>query len=318
MQVLVPIKETYTETDINKEYSFTRTLFKLPDSYSLLNTSFDPRPAVSAWDKDTNYAKGNKAYTVIEHGGKEYKLVYTAISGGDGVDNIENFPPDSVTFWELDGSFDELSVFDNYLNTQGCIDYRGVLMIYNDSANIAVLNVENTESFIAGFTNSVLTQTFSLQTKLRTVRNFYEYFYKKFSRKKDFLIEKPFINADQMALQFGGNTLVGGIVVGDIMYIGDETFGYNKGNRDFSTKETNKNGNDYIKEGNVAKKYTVDLWIENDLADEVYDFLEGLRAKRCLYSIRDGQSVFGWYKELYMIKENAQKSEYTLEINGVI
>ena len=313
MKVMIPKRYTYTEKDVDENYMYNREVLKLPDKYELMQNGTNPHPLVPSWSKDTDYSAENLVYTIIEHGGKTYRLLYKALTT-----STDKFPPKSPLEWVIVKANDEYTIFDDYLNTQGIIDYRGVKLTYNDNVDVALLNVANCLSFDIKFIN--LETNIDIEAKIysKYAKDFYEYFYDDFIPKVDWFFEKPFINIDKVELTFGGSTEVGTCIVGQSHYIGDALYGYEKRSRDFSKKVTNSSGYDFLQEGNKTKKYVVKLKIHNDLAPQVFSLLQGLSSTLCLYILEDGESVFGWYKDLYMTKSNPVFSDYNLEINGVI
>jgi len=131
--------------------------------------------------------------------------------------------------------------------------------------------------------------------------------------------EKQLVNVNKLTIQLDGDANSGaGVIVGKAFDIGITQYGYKKQSRDFSKKITTTDGYDYLQKGNQSKKYIIKLLIHNNLASDVFDLLQGLSSTLCLYVLEDGEWVFGYYKDLYMIKQNSVLSEYELEINGVI
>ena len=227
----------------------------------------------------------------------------------------------NVLEWEQLPYYGQLAMFDKYMNTKYTLPtYMGFHYTFEDSTieAIAVLGVSGDTAQI-DWTNTTTNIHKEIKLKERVVTSFYEYFFSKFNQKSIIYSSKEVTNIDSVSIQIDGKKVgASAIIVGKEYDIGNTQYGYQKRSRDFSKKSTTKSGYDFLTAGKKANTYIVKITIDNDKADEIFDLLQSLSTTLTLYLLEDGSWVYGWYKDLYMTKSNPVKSEYNLEINGVI
>jgi len=289
-------------------------------------------PSFPAWNESEDYYVGDLVVLDLHYSkynpstGSNLKVeanrtvLFKALGDNKGVNPLKN-----PLMWEAQPYFNQLAVFDKFISTSWTSFNQDIQFIFSDVDGVdttydtvAVLGVDGTKVEVSWHnTETTTTNTFDLH--YRVVDSFHDYFYSSFNPVNSVIDSSPFININEIAIKIKGDAnKVGTCIVGQSHYIGDALFGYEKRSRDFSKKVTNSSGYDFLQEGNKTKKYVVKLKIHNDLAPQVFNLLQELSSTLCLYVLEDGESVFGWYKDLYMTKSNPVFSDYNLEINGVI
>ena len=243
-----------------------------------------------------------------------YKVPFRAL-----VDNPTTSPLESALEWEQLPFYGQLALFDKYLNTK-CVmpSFMGLSYDFTgDIDAIAVLNLQGDTAKVT-WSNDVATVTEEINLKYRYVKDFYEYFYNSFKQKDNVYISKKLINIDKVNIELSGEKVsASSIFVGKEFYIGKALSGLQLRSRDFSKKTTTADGYDYLEAGKKSKTYITKIAIERDLFEETFKLLQSLSTTLALY-VFDGNWIFGWYKDLYMTKENYNYNEYILEINGVV
>jgi len=282
------------------------------------------------YDKDTDYTAGDIvevgiAYvqgstTSMQSMGVPYKCL-TTHAAADGAKD----PLTEPTYWERLPFYNQLALYDKFINTKANTKNQDLNLQYGfngeDISDIdfaAILNPKgSTAKFI--WENSSTSKEVDIDLTYRKTSNFNQYFFNKFNYRTIAMSSKELINIDKLTIKLNGdNNEASGVITGKSYDIGTALYGYQKQSRDFSKKVTTQDGYDYLQPGNKTKKLIVKLSIHNDMAQEVFETLQALSSTLCLYVLEDGEWVFGWYKDLYMVKQNPVLSEYNLEINGVI
>ena len=317
MKVVIPKRGDYIEQNGDASYTFTRNTLKLPDIYHPENGCFPPSLNGTEWDKDTTYIAGDIVRTKISQGGYTFWLFYKAIVDVEA----GYFPPNNPLKWSfISDSGSNFSMFDDWLNTT-FDNVCGYTLTYtqSDIDTIALLRLQSHNDIEITFKNdeASITKLFSVYDD-RVVHNFNEYFFKGWNYKDSLIVDKYFTNITEVSMTVRNGSQIGTVIVGKSYDIGNALYGYKKQLRDFSKKVTNAEGYDYLQKGNHSNKLIVKLTLNNDRAIDIYDLLSGLSSTLCLYVLEDGEWVFGYFKDLYMVKSNPVISDYELEINGVI
>jgi len=331
LKILVPNKQSYAIEYVpnNKDdnYAFIDVFFQFPSLiHRLVGCLIDPFP-YPAFSREQDYNEGDIVYTNIQVGNLVTKKLYKALAdithdpNNDGCTNCTPAPWECPTCWEEIESSTILDCFDKYINTK----YNGIcdksfefetIWSSTETDAAALLGCEANSANIT-WENDETSQTLTYNLNIHKSKNFYEYFFRGWS-KKDFVISfKPFVNITKVTVELSPFK-VGTILLGKIYDVGITQYGYEKRSRDFSKITTTSTGLEYIQKGNNTKKYIINFLVHNDLASDVFDLLQGLSSTLCLYVLEDGEWVFGYYKDHYMVKKNPVFSEYHLEINGVI
>ena len=251
--------------------------------------------------------------------GVPYKCITTHSSGTDG--STAKDPLTEPTYWERLPFYNQFAIYDKFINTTWKTRNQDMVLDYENITDIdfaAILNPKGTTvKFWWGNTEGSAEENISLNTRI--TNNFNEYFFKDFTTRSIAYSEKQLVNVDNVAVTLeGDDNSASSVIVGKSYDIGNALYGYKKQLRDFSKKVTNAEGYDYLQKGNHSNKLIVKLTLNNDRAIDIYDLLSGLSSTLCLYVLEDGEWVFGYFKDLYMVKSDPVMSDYELEINGVI
>ena len=252
--------------------------------------------------------------------GVPFKCLTTHSGGSDG--STAKDPLTEPTYWERLPFYNQFAIYDNFINTTWKTRNQDMFLNYQNISDIdfaAILNPQGTTAKFSWDNNTGATVVEEVSLNTRITHNFNEYFFKDFTTRSIAYSEKQLVNVDNVAVTLeGDNNSASSVIVGKSYDIGNALYGYKKQLRDFSKKVTNADGYDYLQKGNHSNKLIVKLSLNNDRARDIYDLLSGLSSTLCLYVLEDGEWVFGYFKDLYMVKENPVLSDYELEINGVI
>lgn len=113
---------------------------------------------------------------------------------------------------------------------------------------------------------------------------------------------------------------LGKLIVGEAIEIGCVRYGSSVGIVDFSRKERDAFGNNFVLERRYVNKAEFDIQIDTSRVDEVQDLLASVRATPVVY-IGDEEFrstiIYGFYRDFSIVLSGPKKSDCTLSVEGI-
>jgi len=281
----------------------------------------------SEWASDTTYAEGDKVRVTSELG--TWESLEGSNTGNDPMltDNRVSETPK----WLYLGMVNRWLMFDEYVGTQTEnadsieveIDYDEILDTLTlqevDAAQVQVVVNDPVEGVVYDETYELLDYSAS---------DYYEYFFAPYEIQRNLTIMDlpPYSDATITITisETGATVKCGNCILGMQADIGYTQYGPRMGIIDYSKKQIDDFGRAFIKQGNFAKRATMDLWVENGSVDYVFKTLVGARSTPTVFvgDPRDGGfqalTIFGFYRDFEITIPGPAISTCTLEVEGFI
>lgn len=290
---------------------------------AMLTSSSVTEDDYGVWDISTSYSVDE--YVIVI--GTTHK-VYRSVQGS----NLGNDPvTDDETWWTEIGATNRWKAFDRRINDQVSdavqIEYvfDGVglvdgVALFGLEATQAQLVIENGSPAV-----EVYNQTVDL-TDTSSVVDAYTYYFEPIATKSTHIFaDVPPYSQGTYTLRVGDTSetcKVGQIVLGRSYTLGDTLFGSEVGITDFSTKSRDDFGNPVLNQRNFADTVDFDFIINTPDAQRIRNLLAGLRASPVVYYAGDdtdqfGTTVYGFFQDFKILLGNPQKSQVTMEVEGL-
>ena len=110
------------------------------------------------------------------------------------------------------------------------------------------------------------------------------------------------------------------MIIGDDINIGCTQFGTSVGITDFSRKERDAVGNNYILERRYIDKADYPVQMTSDKVDATHALLSQLRATPAVYIGSENYIstvVYGYYKDFSIVISNSRYSQCSLSVEGI-
>lgn len=126
----------------------------------------------------------------------------------------------------------------------------------------------------------------------------------------------------QLEIESGGGVAgLGKFIIGEAIEIGCARFGTTVGIIDFSRKERDAFGNNYILERRYIDKVDYDIQIDSDKVDDVKDILSDIRATPAVYIGSENKFkstvVYGFYRDFSIVIAGSKKSSCAIQVEGI-
>lgn len=119
----------------------------------------------------------------------------------------------------------------------------------------------------------------------------------------------------------GGISGLGKLIIGEAIEIGCTKFGTTVGIIDFSRKERDAFGNNYILQRRYIDKVDYDIQIDSDKVDDIKDILADVRSTPAVYIGSESKFrstvVFGFYRDFSIVIEGSRKSKCAISVEGI-
>ena len=275
------------------------------------NASVENYPA---WDSSANYNKDDK---VIYN-----NHIYTSL-----VDSNSNNEPDSSINWFDDGATNPYKCLDSFMNTQTVADSGQNLIMEFDVTNVngvALVNLEATKATITAYDangNEIKSVT---KDALTGVTNWGDYFFGEYEYKNKMLIEGPQLLKGSIKIEIEGSPVkVGIVLIGYLYNLGITLQGVKSSIDDYSKKETDSNGNAFLKEGNYADRFEGNVLVDINNFNKIKTRLTKLRGQPFYYTASKEDicrelDVYGFYENFEIDIDNPKKTQCNLTIRGLI
>lgn len=267
------------------------------------------------FDAQQDYQKGDLV--------RDNKQIYKAIAQIQAPSALD----DSLK-WEKIGADNTMACFDFFLNTQSQREENiTIAFAPNIGGGLYLGNIE---------AKTLIVEVFNIRTKekieeeevqliYRNVKNWKDYFYGEFLRKKHFYYPRKTLTK-QVSFRislFNQNSLVkiGSIFCGIERDFGVSLFGGSVSAQDFSVINTDEEGYTSISKGHYKKLNEFSLLIENEGLDDLINRLIEIRGEPVVFVIANHYEClinFAVLKSFNVPLELKEKSIVSCEIEGLI
>jgi hypothetical protein len=274
----------------------------------------------AAWSSATTYAAGTRVIIVATH------KIYESLQAS----NLNKDPRTQPLWWIEVSPTNRWACFDTSVSTQ-TKQATSIQYVLNPGQSVnalAALNLSNVSSMTISISSAlgggvVFTKTIDLAAR-PVYSNWWTWFYSaKVTPTQSINTDLPSYTDGIITITINGGT---GLAVGVLM-IGQQRafglgvqFGARVGIQDYSRKEKNTYGETILVQRSFAKRANFDLILEKYETDQLQNFLSEVRATNCLWIGTDdyeSTTIFGFYKSFDIVISYANRSDCSLEIEGL-
>ena len=287
---------------------------------AMLSSSTVAEADYSAWSSATTYAAGTRVIVLSKH------KIYESLQAS----NLNKDPTTQTAWWIEVSPTNRWACFDTSVSTQ-TKQSTSISFTINPGQSVnalAALNLSNVSSMTISMTSSlgggtVFTKTIDLSA-LPVYSNWWTWFYSsKVTPTQSINLDLPSYVDGIITVTINGGT---GLAVGVLM-IGQQRafglgiqYGARVGIVDYSRKEKNTYGETILVQRSFAKRANFDLILEKYETDQLQNFLSEIRATNALWIGSDdyeSTTIFGFYKSFDVVISYSNRSDCSLEIEGL-
>lgn len=287
---------------------------------AMLSSSTVAEADHAAWSSATTYAAGTRVIIVATH------KIYESLQAS----NLNKDPRTQPLWWIEVSPTNRWACFDTSVSTQ-TKQSTSIQYVLNPGQSVnalAALNLSNVSSMTISISSAlgggvVFTKTIDLAAR-PAYSNWWTWFYSaKVTPTQSVNVDLPSYVDGIITVTINGGT---GLAVGVLM-IGQQRafgagiqYGARVGIQDYSRKEKNNYGDTILVQRSFAKRANFDLILEKYETDQLQNFLSEVRATNCLWIGTDdyeSTTIFGFYKSFDIVISYANRSDCSLEIEGL-
>lgn len=296
---------------------------EITDAMLISSSVSEPDTGENAWNSGTTYAASDEVYLSSNH--TKYRSV-------QGSNTNHNPATDDGTWWLNIGGTMKWAMFDDYVSTAtedtspltvtiapGLCDGLFLYGLIGTSANVTITDGAGGPT--------VYDRDLDLLTP--SITTWYDYYFGAFRQVPYFVLTDlpPYVNARITLTVTGDSTVACGVMApGRIYTIGQTQYSPRVGIRDYSRKTVDADtGFTTLTQGRFAKTLRADVQLLSTTFAEVHSTLESLRATPCVWiadSNGDGAieplTIYGFYKDFYLVIPKYTVGIYTIEIEGMV
>lgn len=296
---------------------------EIADATLISSSVAEPDGSETAWNSGTTYAEDDEVYLASTH--RKYRSV-------QGSNTNHNPATDDGTWWLEIGGTMKWAMFDDYVGTAtedtspltvtiapGLCDGLFLYGLVGTTANVTITDGAGGPT--------VYDRDLDLLTP--SITTWYDYYFGEFRQVPYFVLTDlpPYINARITLTVTGDSTVACGVMApGRIYTIGQTQYSPRVGIKDYSRKVVDADtGFTTLTQGRFAKTLRADVRLFSTTFAEVHSTLESLRATPCVWiadSNGDGAieplTVYGFYRDCYLVIDKPTGGLYTLEIEGMV
>jgi hypothetical protein len=294
-----------------------------PNNFTLISSNV-PDTAYPAWDSGTSYSVG-AIVSYTNHG--EYQAVADNINKNIGLAvNIYDYVKNPSGCWKFLGTTNRWKMFDQFLNTQttNASTITATVSVYDAQAIfVGNINADSVQIQIKdNLTSSIIEDvTYSL---LDEPTDWLSYFYSDISYVKSSIIhERTTLNRDVSVIvtaTSAGTPAIGIFLAGSTYSIGSTQWNFKASALDYSVVATDtSSGATYLQQGNYAKLWDGQMFINTNWSDPVYATLVNVRGTPVVfYDKPDTTLIYGFIKTFDMTISGTVETRVDLKLQGLI
>jgi hypothetical protein len=284
-----------------------------PNNFTLISSNV-PDTAYPVWDSGTSYSVGTiVSYT--NHG--EYQALTV---------NTNKNPSTSPTDWKFLGTTNRWKMFDQFLNTQtaNASTITATVSVYDAQAIfVGNVNADSVRIQIEDNLTSAIIEdvTYSL---LDEPTDWLSYFYSDISYVKSSIIhERTTLTRDVSVIVTAtslGTAAIGIFLAGSTYSIGTTQWNFKASALDYSIVATDtSSGATYLQQGNYAKLWDGQMFINTVWSDSVYATLVNIRGTPIVfYDKPDTTLIYGFIKTFEMTISGTVETRVDIKLQGLI
>jgi hypothetical protein len=294
-----------------------------PNNFTLISSNV-PDTAYPVWDSSTSYSVGTiVSYT--NHG--EYQAVSDNINKDIGLAvNIYDSVKNPSGCWKFLGTTNRWKMFDQFLNTQttNASTITAIVSVY-DAQAIFVGNVNADSIRIQiedNLTGTIIEDvTYSL---LNEPTDWLSYFYSDVSYVKSSIIhERTTLTRDVSVIVTAissGTAAIGIFLAGSTYSIGTTQWNFKLSALDYSIVAIDtSSGVAYLQQGNYAKLWDGQMFINSNWSPSVYSTLVNIRGTPIVfYDKPDTTLIYGFIKTFEMTISGTVETRVDIKLQGLI
>ena len=287
---------------------------------SMLTSSTVSEADYSTWSSSTTYARGARVIVLSTH------KIYESLQAS----NLNKSPLTQTLWWIEVSPTNKWACFDTSVSTQTAQSTSISYTINPGQAvnALAALNLTNATSMSISMSSAlgggvVFTKTIDLSAK-PPYSTWWNWFYSaKITPTQSVNVDLPsYVDGIITVTINGGTSLaVGVLMMGQQRAFGiGLQYGSRVGIQDYSRKETDDYGETVLVQRAFAKRANFDLILEKYETDQLQNFLTDVRATPVLWIGSDeyeSTTIFGFYKSFEIVISYSDRSDCSLEIEGL-
>ena len=296
------------------------------DQTPSLITSNIAEDDADVWDSGESYVIGEKAMVL-----GEYHRVYEALTN-----HSDKFPPDNVDTetpdWLDTGATNRWRMFDMEvgpdLQSFSTVSDGGIEVLMGAESAVSCVVLLNIEGDTARVTQRdpsdgsvIYERDIELLGTPVDVGWWHFFFDYRQAISKAVLTDLPKVSPCTIQVEiFGAACRLGKLIIGEDINIGCTQFGTSVGITDFSRKERDAFGNNYILERRYIDKADYPVQLPSDGVDATHALLSELRATPAVYIGSEkfiSTVVYGYYKDFSIVISNSRYSQCSLSVEGI-
>lgn len=282
---------------------------------SNLTASNVPETDYQTWTVGTTYALD--AYVIYQN--KIYKSMQASNTGRD--------PILSVGWWSYVSATNRYKMFDLYNSTKTTNPTTITFSVSLSSivTHVAFLGVV-ADTIRVKMTDAiegvVFDNTYSMVSK-SNVLNIYDYFFSDIINKTTLIVDgfhSYSVTTLEITITATGTAECATCIIGKATTLGGTLSGLGVGIVDYSRKIADDFGGYTIVERAFSKRGSFNILADSSSTDYLFDFLSSIRAQPSLFIGSDRYAntiIFGFFKDFTINLQNSEKSDITIEIEGL-
>ncbi|TFW15973.1 hypothetical protein [Duganella callida] len=272
----------------------------------------------AVYDPAATYGLGDRVIDPVAH------LVYESeVAGNHGQ------PLTGGTAWLVIGPTNKRASFDNLRNTQteAPVDIVQTIQLTDRASSIAVIGLDARTVTVTQTVGGVQKYSVTANLSKRKSRSWKEWFFGLFKSRTSvqYFDLPPYRNAQitvTVAKPGSGRRAVGGILIGNAVYIGDVQYEPTSDHLNFSNIERDKFGNLTLEPERSVPKVDMTVWFDKSLTSQILELRELLNGRPAVWSGLDDFTldyfeplfIFGIHKEFSLNLKGFDYGVITLQV----
>lgn len=261
------------------------------------------------YDPTHTYALGDRVIDPVGH------LVYESRINGANA----NQPLATGTAWLNIGPTNKWAAFDDLRNTQAeaPVDIVQEIQLTDRANTIAVIGLDARTITIKQTVGGVEKYSVTANLSKRKSRGWKAWYFGAFESRTSvqYYDLPPYRNSRitiTVSKPFTGRRAVGGIVVGNAVYIGDAQYEATSDHLNFSNVERDKFGNLVLDPERSVPKVDLQVWFDKSLTSQIMKLREQLNGRPAIWSGLDDFTL-DWFEPLFIFGIH---KEFSLNLKG--
>ena len=311
-----------TEPDAGVPITYRAADIAIEEPPRVVTSNVDENDA-PLWDEDDAYTAGNQVVVL----GQVHKL-FESIGA-----NTNKYPPDHPEEWIDQGATNRWRMFDmsvgaekQTVSTESSNTVQVLLELDQIVTSVTLLNMEanNVRIIMRDEFGEIVYDHYEDLLQSTPSSDWWSFFFATRSSIKTLVLtDLPSVQPSTIEMILDGDAFpakIGKMIVGEAVEIGCARYGTSVGIVDFSRKERDPFGNNFILERRYIDRADFDVQIPTSTIDNVKAILTAARATPTLY-IGDEQFastvIYGFYRDFSIIISGPKRSDLTIQVESI-